>query len=135
MHCKDTFTMIRMILLYYSIALRDRNILSENGIRGLREEIMGGSSKHIQSAFILSTPSSSVPPEFYQQVDIAYLPPYCCFLDPVEHIFAALKAAIRRHRRELEEDPIATFAIMMEDLRDFNVLGLLRRIGYNRVCN
>eukprot|EP01083_Nonionella_stella_P234889 826485_1 len=129
MHCKDTFTMIRMILLYYSIALRDRNILSENGIRGLREEVQNTFNLHLSFRHRLRLY------HIYQQVDIAYLPPYCCFLDPVEHIFAALKAAIRRHRRELEEDPIATFAIMMEDLRDFNVLGLLRRIGYNRVCN
>ena len=70
----------------------------------------------------------------YLDVKIIYLPPYCPFLNPVEHIFAAIKMAVRRFRREIELEPVATLAMIAEGLRRYNVLGLLKRMGYHHVC-
>ena len=70
----------------------------------------------------------------YLDVDIIFLPPYCCFLNPVEHIFASLKAAIRRNREAMRRNPARTLALILESLRRFNVRGLMRRMGYYRVC-
>ena len=70
----------------------------------------------------------------YLRVDIIYLPPYCPFLNPVENIFAALKRAVQRYRAMLELHPVNTLRIIVEELRQFDVLGLLRRMGYNHVC-
>ena len=70
----------------------------------------------------------------YLEVDIIYLPPYCPFLNPVEYIFAALKRAVQRYRVLMELYPVQSLTLMMEELRGFDVLGLLRRIGYHYVC-
>ena len=70
----------------------------------------------------------------YLDVDIIYLPPYCCFLNPVEHIFAAVKAAVRRYRYYMLRDPVRTLRAIVEGLRNFDVYGLMRRMGYHRVC-
>ena len=70
----------------------------------------------------------------YLDVPVIFLPPYCCFLNPVEHIFAALKAAIRRYRLSLDHEPMGTLGAILESLRGFNVRGLMRRMGYHRVC-
>ena len=67
-------------------------------------------------------------------MSIMYLPPYYQFLNPVENIFAALKRAVQRYRALIELNPVQTLALILEDLREFDVLNLLRRMGYNYVC-
>ena len=70
----------------------------------------------------------------FLQVDIIYLPPYSPFLNPVENIFAAVKAAVRRNRAAIEVSPVTTMAEILDELSNFNVLRLLRMMGYHHVC-
>ena len=70
----------------------------------------------------------------YLDIPVIFLPPYCCFLNPCEHVFASVKAAIRRYREEMYEDPAGTLAAILRNLRNYNVRGLMRRMGYHRVC-
>lgn len=70
----------------------------------------------------------------YLGVRVIYLPPYCCFLNPVEHIFAAVKAYVRRYRDLMLRDPVRTLGAIVDGLRNFDVYGLMRRMGYHRVC-
>ena len=67
-------------------------------------------------------------------VEIIYLPPYSPFLNPVENIFAALKAAVQRYRAAVKARPVLTLSRILENLRIFDVLNLLRRMGYHHVC-
>lgn len=70
----------------------------------------------------------------FLEVDIIYLPPYSPFLNPVENIFGALKAAVRRNRAAIELAPVESLVEILDGLRNFDVLGLLRRMGYHHVC-
>ena len=58
----------------------------------------------------------------FLEVGIIFLPPYSPYINPVEHIWVALKAACQRHRRQLRQDPEATLAAILEHYRDFDVI-------------
>ena len=70
----------------------------------------------------------------YEPVSVVYLPPYCCFLNPIEHIFLGVKAAIRRHRQAMCDDPVGTLSAILRGMKHYNMRELMRRMGYHRVC-
>ena len=47
-------------------------------------------------------------------VKLVYLPPYSPDLNPIEEVFAELKAFIKRHWRVFEEDPEQDFSVFLE---------------------
>ena len=70
----------------------------------------------------------------YLDIPIIYLPPYCCFLNPIEHIFFSVKAAIRRHRQAMCDDLVGTLSAILRGMKHYNMRELMRRMGYHRVC-
>ena len=88
--------------------------------------VLDGASIHYYEPFRILTA--------FLGIGLIYLPPYCPFFNPVENIFGAMKALVRRFFREIELNPRLSLALILEYLRNFNVRGLLRRMGYDSVC-
>ena len=88
--------------------------------------VLDGASIHYYEPFRILTE--------YLGIGLIYLPPYCPFFNPVENIFAAMKALVRRFDLEIEINPRLSLALILEHLRHFNVRGLLRRMSYDSVC-
>ncbi len=68
-------------------------------------------------------------------VRIIYLPPYSPFLNPVEHIWVAVKCAVRRYRTQILQDPETALAAIMDHYTNFNVEGSMRSMGYHYVMS
>ena len=67
-------------------------------------------------------------------VRIVFLPPYSPHLNPVENLWAAIKALIRRYRDEIDSNPVLALGMILEHYRDFPIRNILERMGYGEIC-
>eukprot|EP01084_Bolivina_argentea_P221002 374426_1 len=71
----------------------------------------------------------------FLDVGVIFLPPYSPFLNPAEHLWVAVKSAVRRHREQLLANPETTLAVIMEHYRNFDFATSMRRMGYGSVLD